>query len=51
MNFQFMKNRISATSVIHKSDGKIMIVIREPVKYRIKKIIGVLNHEIGTHCI
>ena len=46
-----MKNRISSTSVIHRHDGKTEIIIREPIKYRKNKILGVLNHEIGTHCV
>jgi hypothetical protein len=37
--------------VIHKPKGKTTLVIREPVKYRERKITGVLNHEVGTHCI
>lgn len=51
IDFQFIKNRVSATSVVHKPDKKTLVIIREPVKYRKKKIIGVFNHEIGTHCI
>jgi hypothetical protein len=51
IEFQFMKNRVSATSVVHKPDKKTMIILRDPVKYWMKKIIGVFNHEIGTHCI
>lgn len=37
--------------MIHRHDGKTEIIIRDPVKYRKHKIIGVLNHEIGTHVI
>lgn len=46
-----MKNWVSATSVVHKPNKKTLVIIWEPVKYRTKKIIGVFNHEIGTHCI
>lgn len=37
--------------MIHKHDGKTEIIIRDPVKYRKNKILGVLNHEIGTHVV
>lgn len=46
-----MKNRVSATSVVHNKEGKTTLIIREPIKYKKNKIIGVLNHEVGTHCI
>lgn len=51
VTYIFVKNRISSTSVIHRHDGTTEIVIRDPVWYRKNKILGVLNHEIGTHCV
>lgn len=43
---------MSNTSVIHDPNGgKSKLVVSLPIHYRIHRIKGVLDHEIGTHFI
>lgn len=47
----FKRDKISNTSVFHKSKKLTHLIISYPIKYREKRINDVLNHEIGTHCL
>jgi len=41
---------VAATSVTHDpKTGKSKLNVRQPVEYREGRILGVLDHEIGTH--
>ena len=51
VTYKFLGDRISPTSVLHKKNGETEILIKLPIKYRRKRILDVLNHEIGTHCV
>jgi hypothetical protein len=39
---------VSRTSIKHTKEGSFMMV-RDPVYYRTKEILGVAHHEVGTH--
>lgn len=51
VSLSFSKNRISGTSVVHNIGGTTELIIREPIRYRKNRVLDILNHEIGTHCI
>ncbi len=47
-----MENTVAPTSVIHNnSEGISRVIIGKPIQYRKVSVMGVLNHEIGTHFI
>jgi hypothetical protein len=46
----FTRKQVAATSVTHDpKTGKSRINVRTPCEYRRGRILGVLDHEIGTH--
>ena len=50
ISFEFSENTVAPTSCIHNnSEGSSKVIIGLPIVYRKNNIIGVLNHEIGTH--
>lgn len=50
LTLNFSRKQIAPTSVTHDpKTGKSKINIRLPCEYRQDRIIGVLDHEIGTH--
>jgi len=52
ISYEFQENTVAPTSVVHNPiDGKSKVIIGLPINYRINRIEGVLNHEIGTHFI
>lgn len=52
INYEFVENTVAPTSVIHNnSEGVSRVVVGLPIQYREVTVMGVLNHEIGTHFI
>ena len=51
ITYRFDTNRITPTCVVHNKNGKTEIILKTPVSYREHRILDLLNHEIGTHCI
>ena len=51
ITYKFDSNRITPTCVVHNKNGKTEIILKTPVYYREHRILDLLNHEIGTHCI
>ncbi|CAD8186550.1 unnamed protein product [Paramecium octaurelia] len=52
ISYEFQDHTVAPTSVVHNpTDGKSKVIIGLPINYRINRIEGVLNHEIGTHFI
>ncbi|CAD8101119.1 unnamed protein product [Paramecium sonneborni] len=52
ISYEFQDHTVAPTSVIHNpTNGKSKVIIGLPINYRINRIEGVLNHEIGTHFI
>jgi hypothetical protein len=50
IEINFTNKMVAATSVTHDpKTGKCKLNIRQPVEYREGRILGVLDHEIGTH--
>ncbi|KRX01415.1 hypothetical protein PPERSA_01318 [Pseudocohnilembus persalinus] len=50
ISFEFSENTISPTTCVHNNvEGLSKVVIGLPIRYRLNRISGVLNHEIGTH--
>ena len=50
ITFEFATNTVAPTSVIHSNcDNTSRVIIGLPIQYREERIIGVLDHEIGTH--
>ena len=52
LQLRFMKRQVAPTSVTHDpKTGKSTINVRLPCEYRRGRMLGVLDHEIGTHYI
>lgn len=52
IKLRFSRNTISPTSISHDPrTGVSVVTMQLPVEYRRNRILGVLNHEIGTHFI
>eukprot|EP01017_Pseudomicrothorax_dubius_P023858 TRINITY_DN2540_c0_g1_i4.p1 TRINITY_DN2540_c0_g1~~TRINITY_DN2540_c0_g1_i4.p1 ORF type:complete len:518 (-),score=119.07 TRINITY_DN2540_c0_g1_i4:289-1842(-) len=51
LTFEFAENTVAPTCVSHGTDSKSRVIIGLPLHYREKRIVGVMNHEIGTHFI
>ena len=52
LGVRFMKRQVAPTSVTHDpKTGKSTINVRLPCEYRRGRMLGVLDHEIGTHYI
>jgi hypothetical protein len=52
IEINFTKTMVAATSVTHDPKTfKSKLNIRQPVEYREGRILGVLDHEIGTHFV
>ena len=50
ISINFQKNQVAPTSVTHDpKTGKCKMNIKLPCEYREGRMIGVLDHEIGTH--
>ena len=50
IQINFQKNQVAPTSVTHDpKSGKCKMNIKLPCEYRSGRMIGVLDHEIGTH--
>lgn len=50
ISVNFQKNQVAPTSVTHDpKSGKCKMNIKLPCEYRAGRMIGVLDHEIGTH--
>lgn len=50
IEINFTQKMVAATSVTHDpKTGKSKLNVRQPVEYREGRILGVLDHEIGTH--
>ena len=50
IQINFQKNQVAPTSVTHDpKTGKCKMNIKLPCEYRQGRMIGVLDHEIGTH--
>jgi hypothetical protein len=50
VEINFNKSMVAATSVTHDpKTGKSKINVRLPCEYRRGRMLGVLDHEIGTH--
>lgn len=49
MNIKFTERAIAPTSVVHHEDGTATMIVGLPIGYREHRLIGVFNHEIGTH--
>jgi len=45
----YSEKTVSTTSVVHDPCGKSKIVVGLPINYRLNRIKGVMDHEIGTH--
>lgn len=52
VTFEFAENTVASTSCVHSNtEGLSKVIIGLPIQYRRNRIMGVLNHEIGTHFI
>lgn len=50
LSVQFKANQVAPTSVTHDpKTGKSRVNIRDPPEYRRGRLLGVIDHEIGTH--
>jgi len=50
ISINFQKNQVAPTSVTHDpKTGKCKMNIKLPCEYREGRMMGVLDHEIGTH--
>lgn len=49
IKYQFTEDTVSPTTIYHRPNNRAEIIICLPIQYRKKYIIGLLNHEIGTH--
>lgn len=48
MKLEYKENCVSSTTCSHNGDGTAKLIIGLPIRYRAKRIKGVLNHEIGN---
>lgn len=49
LEYVFTENTIAPTSVLHGEAGCAKIIVALPIMYQERRIIDVLNHEVGTH--
>lgn len=49
LTYIFTENTIAPTSVIHDENGTAKIIVSLPIMYQEKRVLDVLNHEVGTH--